>query len=61
MPVKHRPTNKAPWTAAEHAILERPITEGAAVKALQAELGITRSRSAVGVERRTLKRIKGVA
>lgn len=59
MPVKHRKPNKTAWTAAEHAILARPITTGAVIKALQVELGITRSRSAADIERRTLARIKG--
>ncbi len=58
MPVKQRPHNRSPWTAAEHEILARPITTGAVIKALKVELGITRSRSAADIERRTLARIK---
>jgi hypothetical protein len=58
MPVRNRKPNKSAWTAAEHAILARPITTGAVIKALQVELGITRSRSAADIERRTLARLQ---
>lgn len=60
MPVKQRSPNRDPWTAAEHEIILRAnLTESQIVKALKTELGITRSRSSVGIERRTLARIKG--
>lgn len=58
MPVKNRPANKNPWTAAEHEILLRPITTGEVIRILQRELGITRSRSSADIERRTLKRLQ---